>query len=90
MTIERHFGWAGRDEANREWDWLAEAFPSFFIAGQTRPTAGRAARLWELVRQVRGADTHHAVEACFKAVGRALRAAIRRDGRTLPTTKGVL
>ena len=40
--------------------------------------------------QVRGSDTHHMVEACFKAVARALRAAVRRDGRGVPSTKGVL
>ena len=40
--------------------------------------------------RVRGENTHHMVEACFKAVGRVLRQAIRRDGNTLPSTKGVL
>lgn len=39
---------------------------------------------------VRGENTHHMIEACFKAVGRALRAAIRRVDTDLPTTKGVL
>ena len=39
---------------------------------------------------VRGENTHHMIEACFKAVGRALRSAIRRDGSDLPTTKGML
>ncbi|HSN00318.1 MAG TPA: bifunctional histidinol-phosphatase/imidazoleglycerol-phosphate dehydratase HisB [Rudaea sp.] len=39
---------------------------------------------------VHGDNTHHMVEACFKAVGRALRAALRRDGAELPSTKGVL
>jgi imidazoleglycerol-phosphate dehydratase/histidinol-phosphatase len=40
--------------------------------------------------RVRGENTHHMVEACFKAVARALRAAIRRDGDALASTKGVL
>ena len=40
--------------------------------------------------QVRGENTHHMVEACFKAVARALRQAIRREGRELPSTKGTL
>ena len=40
--------------------------------------------------QVRGDNTHHMVEACFKAVARALRQAIRRQGRDLPSTKGTL
>lgn len=40
--------------------------------------------------QVRGDNTHHMVEACFKAVARALRTALRREGRELPSTKGTL
>jgi len=39
---------------------------------------------------VRGENTHHMIEACFKGVGRALRPALRREGRELPSTKGVL
>ena len=39
---------------------------------------------------VRGDNAHHMVEACFKAVARALRQAIRREGRDLPSTKGTL
>jgi imidazoleglycerol phosphate dehydratase HisB len=40
--------------------------------------------------QVRGENSHHMVEACFKGVGRALRQAIRLEGSELPSTKGVL
>lgn len=39
---------------------------------------------------VKGENTHHMVEACFKAVARALREALRREGSQLPSTKGVL
>lgn len=39
---------------------------------------------------VKGENAHHMVEACFKAVARALGQAIRREGRDLPSTKGVL
>jgi imidazoleglycerol-phosphate dehydratase/histidinol-phosphatase len=39
---------------------------------------------------VHGENTHHMVEACFKAVGRCLRQAIRIEGNELPTTKGAL
>jgi imidazoleglycerol-phosphate dehydratase/histidinol-phosphatase len=39
---------------------------------------------------VRGENAHHMVEACFKAVARTLRQAIRREGSELPSTKGTL
>jgi imidazoleglycerol-phosphate dehydratase/histidinol-phosphatase len=39
---------------------------------------------------VKGDNTHHMVEACFKSVGRALRRAFRREGSDLPSTKGTL
>ena len=37
-----------------------------------------------------GRNLHHVVEATFKAVARALRAATVREGTALPSTKGVL
>ena len=60
-----------------------ELVPHFFRS--LCDAAGINLHLW-----VRGENTHHQVEACFKAVARALRAAIRREGRDLPSTKGVL
>lgn len=39
---------------------------------------------------VTGENSHHKVEACFKAAGRCLRQALRREGDELPSTKGVL
>ena len=39
---------------------------------------------------VTGENSHHMVEACFKGVGRALRQALVRESRELPSTKGVL
>jgi imidazoleglycerol-phosphate dehydratase len=38
----------------------------------------------------RGRNLHHVVEAIFKATARALRAALRREGDGIPSTKGVL
>lgn len=40
--------------------------------------------------RVRGDNDHHKIEAMFKAVARALRQALRREGAGLPSTKGVL
>lgn len=40
--------------------------------------------------EVRGENTHHMVEACFKSVGRCLRDAVRRNGTDMPSTKGIL
>jgi histidinol-phosphate aminotransferase/imidazoleglycerol-phosphate dehydratase/histidinol-phosphatase len=37
-----------------------------------------------------GDDPHHVAEAAFKAVGRALRAALRPEGSLIPSTKGIL
>jgi histidinol-phosphate aminotransferase/imidazoleglycerol-phosphate dehydratase/histidinol-phosphatase len=37
-----------------------------------------------------GRDGHHVAEAAFKALGRALRVAVRAEGSGLPSTKGVL
>ena len=39
---------------------------------------------------VKGENAHHMVEACFKAVGRALRPAFTLSGAGLPSTKGTL
>lgn len=39
---------------------------------------------------VSGENSHHMIESCFKGTGRALRQAFRREGRELPSTKGVL
>jgi len=38
----------------------------------------------------KGVDAHHTAEAAFKAVGRALRAALRTESDVLPSTKGLL
>jgi imidazoleglycerol-phosphate dehydratase len=37
-----------------------------------------------------GTNAHHVTEAVFKAVARALREAVRPEGRGVPSTKGVL
>jgi len=42
------------------------------------------------ITSVRGRNTHHIIEASFKAVARALRDAVRVEGDAVPSTKGVL
>jgi len=42
------------------------------------------------VESVRGKNTHHLIEASFKAVARALRDAVRVEGSGIPSTKGTL
>ncbi len=45
------------------------------------------------VRQLDGKNTHHIIEACFKALGRTLAAACETDPKRageIPSTKGVL
>ena len=43
------------------------------------------------IRQLAGKNSHHIIEGAFKAVARALRAAVKSDGTdAVPSTKGVL
>ena len=58
--------------------------PDFFTA------LTQGARCTVHVRQIRGGNTHHLLEATFKAFGRALDAASRRDPRRrgVPSSKG--
>jgi imidazoleglycerol-phosphate dehydratase/histidinol-phosphatase len=64
-------------------DLPTELVPHFFRS--LAETLGAAIHV-----RVRGENTHHMVEVCFKAVARALRQAIERRGDELPTTKGQL
>ena len=42
------------------------------------------------IRMISGRNTHHILEASFKAVARSLRDAVRVEGQGVPSTKGVL
>jgi imidazoleglycerol-phosphate dehydratase len=61
-----------------------EMVREFFIALATRGNLAIHADL------LRGVNTHHKVEALFKALARALRQATRVEGSDLPSTKGTL
>ena len=49
-----------------------------------------AASLTLHMTKVRGKNTHHIIEAGFKAVARSLRDAVKIEGTGVPSTKGVL
>ena len=59
------------------------------LARHALESLASAARLTLHVKAT-GRDEHHVAEAAYKALGRALKAATRRDGEGLPSTKGVL
>jgi histidinol-phosphate/aromatic aminotransferase/cobyric acid decarboxylase-like protein/imidazoleglycerol phosphate dehydratase HisB len=59
------------------------------LAGHMLQSLAQAGRL-ALHVEAGGRDEHHVAEAAFKAVGRALRAAVRREGAGVPSTKGTL
>jgi histidinol-phosphate aminotransferase/imidazoleglycerol-phosphate dehydratase/histidinol-phosphatase len=59
------------------------------LARHALESLASAARLTLHVKAT-GRDEHHIAEAAYKALGRALKAAVRRDGDGLPSTKGVL
>ncbi len=64
----------------------SQIFEEFFRAFAT------AAKLTLHISVLYGVNTHHMIEAVFKAVGRALRFALEDDPRNsgIPSTKGVL
>jgi histidinol-phosphate aminotransferase/imidazoleglycerol-phosphate dehydratase/histidinol-phosphatase len=61
----------------------AQMCPHFFES--LAQTLGAAIQI-----SVKGDNTHHMIEACFKGFGRALAPAIQRSGTQIPSTKGVL
>jgi len=78
-----YFVWAGTFNREKVGDVPTELVPHFFRS--LAETLGAALHL-----SVRGENSHHMIEACFKGVGRTLRQAIRLEGNELPSTKGVL
>ncbi|WP_254458138.1 bifunctional histidinol-phosphatase/imidazoleglycerol-phosphate dehydratase HisB [Xanthomonas sacchari] len=78
-----YFVFEGEFKRERVGDMPTELVPHFFRS--LCDAAGLNLHL-----SVRGDNDHHKVEACFKALARALRQALRREGAALPSTKGVL
>ncbi len=75
--------WSGRFDREQVGGLPTELVPHFF---RSLSESLKAA----VHVSVSGDNTHHMIEGVFKGVGRALRAAFRREGSELPTTKGVL
>ena len=78
-----YFVFEGAFRRERVGDMPTELVPHFFRS--LCDAAGSNLHL-----RVHGDNDHHQVEACFKALARALRQAIRREGTALPSTKGAL
>jgi imidazoleglycerol-phosphate dehydratase/histidinol-phosphatase len=78
-----YFVFDGEFKRERVGDMPTELVPHFFRS--LCDAAGLNLNL-----SVRGDNDHHKVEACFKALARALRQALPRQGSALPSTKGAL
>ena len=59
------------------------------LAGHMLSSLAQATRA-SIHVEASGRDAHHTAEAAFKALGRALRVAVKREGSGLPSTKGLL
>ena len=77
------FVWEGKFNRERVGELPTELVPHFFRS--LSESLGAALHV-----SVRGENSHHMIESCFKAVGRSLRQAIRLEGTELPSTKGML
>ncbi len=83
LSGRAYFLWEGRFNRETVGELPTELVPHFFRS--LADSLGAALHV-----TVRGENSHHMVESCFKGVGRSLRQAIRVEGLELPTTKGVL
>jgi imidazoleglycerol-phosphate dehydratase/histidinol-phosphatase len=77
------FVWEGKFNRERVGDLPTELVPHFFRS--LAESLGAALHI-----TVRGDNTHHMIESCFKAVGRSLRQAIRLEDAEIPSSKGIL
>ena len=77
------FVWEGKFNRERIGDLPTELVPHFFRS--LAESLGAALHI-----TVRGDNTHHMIESCFKAVGRSLRQAIRLEDDEIPSSKGIL
>jgi imidazoleglycerol-phosphate dehydratase / histidinol-phosphatase len=78
-----YFVWEGKFNRERVGELPTELVPHFFRS--LSESLGAALHV-----SVRGENSHHMIESCFKGVGRSLRQALRLESTELPSTKGTL
>jgi imidazoleglycerol-phosphate dehydratase/histidinol-phosphatase len=78
-----YFVWDGKFNRERVGELPTELVPHFFRS--LAQSLGAALHI-----TVRGDNSHHMIESCFKGVGRSLRQAIRLDSEGVPSSKGML
>jgi imidazoleglycerol-phosphate dehydratase / histidinol-phosphatase len=78
-----YFVWDGKFNRERVGELPTELVPHFFRS--LAQSLGAALHI-----TVRGENSHHMIESCFKGVGRSLRQAIRLDSAEIPSSKGTL
>ncbi len=83
LSARPFFVWEGKFNRERVGELPTELVAHFFRS--LAESLGAALHI-----SVRGENSHHMIESCFKGVGRSLRQAIRLDGTELPSTKGAL
>ncbi len=77
------FVWEGKFNRETVGELPTELVPHFFRS--FAESLGAALHI-----SVRGENSHHMIESCFKGLGRTLRQAIRLEGGDMPSTKGTL
>ncbi|HXP64422.1 MAG TPA: bifunctional histidinol-phosphatase/imidazoleglycerol-phosphate dehydratase HisB [Steroidobacteraceae bacterium] len=77
------FVWEGKFNRERVGELPTELVPHFFRS--FAESLGASLHI-----AVRGDNTHHMIESCFKGVGRSLRQAIRLESHEIPSSKGTL
>jgi imidazoleglycerol-phosphate dehydratase/histidinol-phosphatase len=83
LSGRAYFVWEGRFAREAVGTLPTELVPHFFRS--LSDSLGCALHI-----SVKGDNTHHMIEACFKGVGRALRPALALVGTDIPSTKGML
>ena len=78
-----YFVWDGKFNRERVGELPTELVPHFFRS--LAQSLGAALHI-----SVRGDNSHHMIESCFKGVGRSLRQAVRLDSEGIPSSKGTL